>query len=208
MAILAAGLIILGVPQLLLSTSRKDAGLEADSKDLAARDRLADQAEALAAAAGDPQSSIRGGLLRLELAFPQDAAPDRAVLEKAALDLESGLSRAPANARAWAALSHADLSLGHPDAAAKALSAGLFSGQSDPALNPSWCVLGLALWPHLEAPQQARIAEEIRWAWRDRRPLIQTLAHTDADSAARLRAVLDPGARDEFDRLLQDSAKG
>lgn len=146
---------------------------------------------------------IEAGLLRLKQALPTGGPADPALLEKAAADLERGLAREPADARAWAALSHADLALDRPEAAAKALSAGLFASRADPYLNPSWCVLGLALWPRLEPSDQARIGEEIRWAWRDRRPLILTLARTGEAPAGLIRDALGEAERTEFDRRLQ-----
>ena len=204
LACLAAGLFLFGLPQLLRSTGRLKAGIESKQEVPPARlNRAAEQAEALDAALADAQGSLRGGLLRLRQALPTGGSADRPALEKAAEDLERGLARSPADGQAWAALSHADLALDRAAAAAKALSAGLFTAHADPYLNPSWCVLGVALWQYLDPAEQVRIADEIRWAWRDRRALILALARTDAPSATLLRNTLDVADRDEFDRRLQ-----
>lgn len=206
MGILAAALLILGIPQIPRTAGRLAAGF--DRKDDLKPSELrgaAEQAERLARDLADPQGSLRGGLLRLKIGLPSTGPADEEALKKAAADLEQGLARVPADAQAWAALAHADLALSRPEAAAKALSAGLFASHADPYLNPSWCVLGVALWPVLGEPDQARIATEIRWAWRDHRPLILTLASTDAHYSSVLRASLDESERAEFDRRLQAS---
>lgn len=204
MGLLAAGLLLLAVPQIIRSGNRLAAGLDfREEVKPAELRRAAEQAEALDTALADPQGSLRGGLLRLKLALPTGGAADKAELEKAVADLEQGLSRMPADGRAWAALSHADLALDHPEAAAKALSVGLFAAKADPYLNPSWCVLGVALWPRLDASDQARIAEEIRWAWRDRRALVMALASADAPSTLLVRNSLDDAQKAEFDQRLQ-----
>lgn len=204
LGILATVLLLVGIPQTIRSAGRQIARIDSKEEVKPAElPRAAERAEALDSALGDPQGSLHGGLLRMRLGLPPGGAIDKPQLEKAAADLERGLMRAPADGQAWAALAHADLVLDRPEAAAKALSAGLFTTHADPYLNPSWCVLGVTLWPQLGMAEQARISEEIRWAWRDRRVLVLSLARADAVSAGLLRNALTETDRSEFDLQLQ-----
>jgi hypothetical protein len=207
MGLLAASLLILGIPQLYRSVGRLEAGLDS-SEEVKPEElrRAAEQAEALDIALADPRGSLRGGLLRLRLALPTGGPPDRAELESAAADLERGLSRSPADAQAWAALGHTDLALDRPEAAVKALSASLFASRTDPYLNSSWCILGISLWPLLDDEGKARISQEIRRAWRDRRALVLTWARADAQYAVLLRNALENSEKAEFDLRLRSAS--
>ncbi len=100
-------------------------------------------------------------------------------IEQGAKAVETGLSKAPANAYAWARLTFLKLRRKDQNADAKnSLVLSLFTGPYERSLAPSRIRYGLAVWHRLNASQQALVHDQIVFLDRfDRRRLHQIVGN-------------------------------
>jgi hypothetical protein len=155
---------------------------------------------------GDPHAEIRAGLLRLRLSFPSrsDLLPDPFALSRSIADLESGLARAPADAKGWLALAHAQLSVGDLVRGKRAFRTSLLMALYDPTLMVWRCQLGLGLWPMLDTDDRQLVANQLRMAWTRQPAELMGLAK-GGNNAAVIAAALDqdPVERAAFEKALK-----
>lgn len=154
----------------------------------------------------DPQALIEAGTVELDSAL-RFQPPRRLQAERASIDLVSGLSRAPANVRAWAQLARARFALGDPAGALAAWRMSIRSGRFDPSLNLWRAEMGLSLWLILDADDRTKLADEIRFAALTDLNSLAALAKDHVLIATIVRAALtsEPQRAAAFEHAVTDS---
>jgi len=208
LALLAAGLLGLGVPRTIDSVMQFQAAADQDLSNI---DNLQNPAAQVAHAAQlesvddwfhDPDASIRAGTIQFLMAVGQGNV-DAARVETAIGDLETGLARAPADPKAWMMLALARNQLNDIDGARLALRSSILIAPYDPTLLLPRAGLGLKLVSALQADDWQLVSEQIRMAADhqfdglvklaeasdDPTPIMTALA-SDPDRAAALLAAL------------------
>lgn len=202
-AALAAGLLVLGVPQTQDAVLRLKAEYGVDLYTLKPAD--ADEArsavpklEAIDARFDDPEARLHAALLRIELAgFGTDTSA-REDLGAAAQDLDAALSRLPANDLGWYKLAEARFRLRDRDRALDALRTSILMGRYDPMLNLVRAEVAIRL--GLDAREPRMLQDQVRFAWITAPERLAALARGDAWIAASVRAALDPDTLPAFER--------
>jgi hypothetical protein len=170
-AIIAVALLWLGIPQAAGAIVRLYCGGDAITSA-----PLAEPAGTRAVAAildrtderlGDPQARLSAGIARVFVAFAAGAGQrlDREELARAITDLVDGLTRAPANAVAWAALAHAQLALGDEEKARQAFRMSLLLASYEPRLALWRSEIGLELLDKLDDGERCLWSQQVRIAW-------------------------------------------
>jgi hypothetical protein len=213
-AALALLLLALGFPQMIdsimwLRTGDASKQLETLSPEspeqLAANANLLEGADAWT---GDPKARIRAGILRMHLAITSDNQIDKDQLQSAIDDFTDGLSRAPANAYGWAALSQALIDAGDPIKAKKALTTSILIDDFDPQMNLWRCELGLLLWNNLDSDDRRLWNDQVRFAWDTQAQGLVTLARKNSDTYAvpiKLALISDPDRYQAFEKAFDQA---
>lgn len=208
LAVLAAGLLGLGVPRTIDSVLQLRAGGDQDLSKIenlqnpTAQIANAMQLESVDDWFHDPDASIRAGTLQFLMAAGS-ADPDPTRIESAINDLEVGLARAPADPKAWMLLALARDQVNDLDGARLALRSSILIAPYDPTLLLARADLGLKLVATLQADDWQLISQQIRMAADhqfdglvqiaqasgDPTPIMTALAN-DPDRAAALLAAL------------------
>lgn len=213
LAVLAAGLLGLGVPRTIDTVLQLRAGGAEDLSNASNFDDLATQSvdatrlEQIDSRYHDPAASIRAGTIQFVLAAGAGDA-DRAQIAAAIANLESGLARAPADPKGWMMLALARSELGDADGARLALRSSIAIAPHDPTLALARAELGLKLLSDLPPEEWELVSEQIRIAAAshfdglvkyvqdggDLTPITTALAG-DPDRVAALIAALNPAAK-------------
>lgn len=151
----------------------------------------------------DPFARIRAATLRFQ-ATASGGNPDPAEIQHAIDDFQSGLARAPADAKAWLLLALARYQDRDPEGARLALRSSILIAPYDPALLLPRAEIGLKLGTTLEADDRQLVSEQIRMAADHQFEGLVTLAQRsdsvtpilnaldgDPDRAAALTAALE-----------------
>ena len=209
-ALIAVGIAVLGVPMAADSIVRLYAGVQQDRPPVNDPRALvgiaadARQMELLDDRFDDARARIEAGLLQLRVAIGTAPGPlDPESLTRAVDNLDRGLARAPADARAWTALAYALTSFGDRAKAAKSLGMALYLSQYDPTLTVPWCELGLELWPDLSPDDQRKVARQIQVAWSGHRKEVIAMARA-SNFTPLISASLaeNPAERADFDQAV------
>jgi hypothetical protein len=210
-AALAFLLLALGIPQTVDSVLWLMTG---DTSDQLGKESPASPYQALSNAAllekadtwiGDPKARIRAGILRLRLATSSGDPIDKDQLQRALDDLTDGLSRSPANAYAWAALSQAQMSYGERTKAKKALSTSMLLDDFNPEMSLWRCELGLLLWDMLDGDDRRLWNDQVRLAWDTQPEGLIAIARQDSGAYAipiRFALISDPVRYQAFQKVF------
>lgn len=210
LAVLAAGLLGLGVPRTIDTVLELGAGGAEDLSNASNFDDLAMQSvdatrlERIDNRYHDPAASIRAGTIEFVLAAGDG---DRAQIASAIANLESGLARAPADPKGWMMLALARAQLGDSEGARLALRSSIAIAPQDPTLALARAELGLKLLGDLPPEEWQLVSEQIRIAAAsqfdglvkyvqgggDLTPITTALA-ADPDRVAALIAAMKPAA--------------
>ncbi len=210
-ATLAFLLLALGIPQTadsVLWLMTGDASDQLGKESPAAPDQAATNVALLEKAdawTGDPKALIRAGILRLRLATGSNYQIDKNQLQRAIDDLSGGLSRSPANAYGWAALTQAQMAAGDQIKAKKALSTSMLIDDFDPALSLWRCELGLLLWDQLDSDDRRLWNDQVRLAWDSQPEGLVALAQQDSGAYAvpiRFALISDPARYQAFQKVF------
>lgn len=215
-AILALGLLALGIPQtggsiLWLMTGDTPDQLGAASPDSVAKAaRNAALLERADTWFGDPKARIRAGILLLRIATtnPDGTANiSKPELDRALNDLRNGLARAPANALGWTALAQASLAAGDRPGARSALTTSLLIDDYDPDLSLWRCTLGLALWSDFNEDDRRMWNDQVNMAWHKHPEDVVALAHQNYGYVLLIRSSMlsDRTQLSEFDNYFKNS---
>jgi hypothetical protein len=206
---LAAGLLVLGLPQALDTAMRLDAEAElagAASSDAGSAPSV-ERGIALLDAADrwfdDPAARIETGIVAFRRAYPPGGAADPSGMHQAISALSSGLSRRPADRWGWMYLAHAELAIGDTAAALRAFRTAILVAPYDPDLSVWRTELGLDLWPLLDADDRRLVADQMQIAWTAKPRDVLALAKTSVATAIiRLALASSPSALETFEASL------
>jgi tetratricopeptide (TPR) repeat protein len=170
LAVLAAGLLGLGVPRTIDTVLQLRAGGAEDLSNASNFDDLAMQSvdaarlERIDGRFHDPAASIRAGTIQFVLAAGAGDDADHAQIDTAIANLESGLARAPADPKGWMMLALARAQRGNSDGARLALRSSIAIAPQDPTLALARAELGLKLLSVLPPEEWELVSEQIRIA--------------------------------------------
>jgi len=206
---LAAGLLVLGLPQSIDTAMRlyAEAELAAAASPEASSAPPAERAIALLDAADrwfdDPAARIEAGIAAFRRAAPPGRDMDPGGMRQAIGALRSGLSRRPADRWGWMYLAHAELAIGDTASALQALRTAILVAPYDPDLSVWRTELGLDLWPLLDADDRRLVADQIQIAWTAKPREVLALAKTSVATAIiRLALASSPPALEKFEASL------
>jgi hypothetical protein len=206
---LAAGLLVLGLPQSIDTAMRlyAEAELAKPISTGAVSVPPAERGIALLDAADrwfdDPAARIEAGTVAFRRAYPPGGAVDPAGMRQAISALSSGLSRRPADRWGWMYLAHAELAIGDTAAALRAFRTAILVAPYDPDLSVWRTELGLDLWPLLGADDRRLVADQIQIAWTAKPGDVLALAKTSVATAIiRLALASSPPALEKFEARL------
>ena len=169
LAVLAAGLLGLGIPRTIDTVMQLRAG---GTQDLASADTFQDvgaqstdaaRLETIDSRFHDPAASIRAGTIQF-LLTAGDGSNDPAQLDTAIGNLETGLARAPADPKGWMMLALARAQHGDKTGARLALRSSIAIAPHDPTLALARAELGLQLIDELPPEEWQLVSEQIRVA--------------------------------------------
>jgi hypothetical protein len=206
---LAAGLLVLGLPQAIDTTMRlyAEAQLAGAASPDAGSAPTAERGIALLDAADrwfdDPAARIEAGIVAFRRAYPPGGEVDPGGMRQAIGALSSGLSRRPADRRGWMYLAHAELAIGDTAAALRAFRTAILVAPYEPDLSVWRAELGLDLWPLLGADDRRLVADQIQIAWTAKPGDVLALAKTSVATAIiRLALASSPPALEKFEARL------